>query len=99
MIQGDVRVLEKNMRTTRRPELRPLYQRALARARSRLELARARQLLDDQPDAVPAAVWRAWCHYPRQLKWLIRYGMAVWPKCLGGAACARYVHRKIVQKY
>ena len=95
----DVRVLEKNLRTTQRPELRPLYKRSLAIARLKLELARARRLIETQPDAVPAAIWRAWRLHPRQLKWLMRFALLSWPKILGGRVTERIVHRKLIQKW
>ena len=97
--EGDVRVLEKNLCATQRPDLRPLYERSFAFARGRLELARARQLLKSQPQAVPDAIWRAWRLYPRRLKWLMWFALVAWPKFLGGAASARIVHRKLIQKY
>jgi hypothetical protein len=97
--EGDVRVLKKNLCATQRPDLRPLYERSFAFARGRLELARARQLLDSQPQAVPAAIWRAWRLCPRRLKWLMWFALVAWPKFLGGAASARIVHRKLIQKY
>jgi len=99
MAENDVRVLERNFRATQRPELRPHYQRSLAFASGRLELARARRLLNAQPDAVPAAVWRAWRFYPRRLKWLMWYGLVAWPKLLGGCATARVIHRKLIRKW
>ena len=99
MAQGDVSVLEKNLRATQCPELRPLYRRSLAFARAKLELARARQLLDASPDAVSAAVWRAWRLYPRRLKWLMWFALVSWPEPLGGRATARIVHRKLIQKF
>ena len=98
-VEANVRVLEKNFRTTRRPGLRPLYKRSLAIARLKLELARARQLIETRPDAVPAAIWRAWRLYPRQLKWLMRFVLLSWPKILGGRMTERIVHRKLIQKF
>ena len=99
MAKGDVAVLKKNLHATRRPDLRPLYERSLAHARGRLELARARQLLDSQPEAVPRAIWQAWRQQPRRLKWLMWFALAAWPDFLGGAAGARIVHRKLIQKF
>jgi glycosyltransferase involved in cell wall biosynthesis len=98
MAEGDVRVLEKNLRTTRRPELRPLYKRSLAIARSKLELVRARQFIETQPDAMPAAVRRTWRLHPRQFKWLMRFVLLTWPKPLGGRVTERIVHRKLIQE-
>jgi glycosyltransferase involved in cell wall biosynthesis len=99
MAEANVRVLEKNLHATQRPELRPLYERSLALARLKLELARARRLIETQPDAVPAAVWRAWRLYPLQLKWLIRFALLSWPKILGGRVTECIVHRKLIQKW
>ena len=99
MAEAQVRVLQKNLRTTQRPELRPLYQRSLNLARSRLELVRARQMLDTSPEKTPAAIWRAWRLSPRQIKWLMRYFLVAWPKFLGGRATERIVHRKLMQKF
>jgi glycosyltransferase involved in cell wall biosynthesis len=98
-IEGNVRVLQKNFQTTRRPELRPLYEHSLAFARAQFELGRARQFIESRPDAVPAAIWRAWRIYPRKLKWLMWFALVAWPKFLGGNATARIVHRKLVQKW
>jgi glycosyltransferase involved in cell wall biosynthesis len=95
----DVRILERNLQATRRPELRPLYARALAAARTKLEFVRARSLISSQPEVVPAAIWRAWRLNPRRVKWLMWLVLAVWPKCLGGRATAGIVHRKILRKW
>lgn len=99
MAEGIVRVLEKNLRATQYPELQPWYQRSLAFARGKLELARVRQILNISPQAVPAAVWRAWRLYPRRLKWLMWFALATWPEFLGGRVTARIVHRKILRKW
>jgi glycosyltransferase involved in cell wall biosynthesis len=99
MAENDVRVLKKNLLATRRPELRPLYRQSLNFARGKLELARARPLVETAPDFVPAAVWRAWRFHPQRLKWLMWYLLAAWPKFLGGNKTARIVHRKLVQKF
>jgi hypothetical protein len=99
MADSNVRVLKKNLRATQRPDLRPLYERSFAFARGRLELVRARQLLDSQPEAVPAAIWHAWRQHPRRLKWLMWFALVAWPKFLGGAASARVIHRKLIQKF
>ena len=72
---------------------------AIARSRSKLELARARQWLDSSPEKVPAAIWRAWRCHPRQVKWLLRYLLVVWPVFLGGHVTAGVVHRKIRSKW
>ena len=99
MAESNVRVLEKNLHATQRPELRPLYRRSLAFARSRLELTRARQLIAVQPATVPAAIWRAWRLQPRRVEWLLWFALVVWPKYLGGRATARMVHRKLIRKW
>ncbi len=99
MNHGDLAVLEKNSRATRRAELRPAYARALRLARGKLELAQARQLLPATPSRVPAAIWRAWRHEPRRWKWLMWYGLTRWPKFLGGRALAGIVHRKLIEKF
>jgi glycosyltransferase involved in cell wall biosynthesis len=99
MAEGGVCVLEKNLCATQHPELRPIYRHSLAFARGNLELARARQLLESQPEAVPAAIWHAWRQHPRRLKWLMWFALVAWPKVLGGAAGARVIHRKLIQKF
>jgi hypothetical protein len=67
--------------------------------RVQLELACARLLIKTQPNAVPAAIWRAWRLNPRQLKWLMRFVLLIWPRILGGRATERIVHRKLIQKW
>jgi glycosyltransferase involved in cell wall biosynthesis len=99
MAEHDLLVLEKNLRATRRAELRPLYRQAIRHTHAKLELIHARQLLDTAPGQVPAAIWRAWRYYPRRLKWLMWFGLAAWPRILGGKAVASIVHRKLVQKF
>jgi hypothetical protein len=73
--------------------------RALARARGKWELARARAGLDTNPALVAPALWRAWRLYPRQLKWLLRWVCAVWPRALGGAYTSAHAHRKLREKF
>jgi glycosyltransferase involved in cell wall biosynthesis len=99
MAEGDVPMLEKNLRSTQRPELRPILQRSLNFARAKLELAHARQMLDNAPEEIPAAIWRAWRLQPRRLKWLMWFSLAAWPKFLGGRATAGIVHLKLIQKF
>ena len=99
MATGDVLVLEKNLRATRRAELRPLYRQALSIAQGKLELARARPLIEAQPEKIPAAVWRAWRFHPSRLKWLMWFLLVAWPGFLGGNKTARVVHRKLVEKF
>jgi glycosyltransferase involved in cell wall biosynthesis len=98
ILLGNVRVLEKNLGATQRPELRSLYRRSLGLARARVELARARRLMDSAPDQIPAAIWRAWRAHPTRLMWLVWWALAAWPKLLGGRATARIVHRKLIPK-
>jgi hypothetical protein len=98
--EANVRVLEKNLRATRRAELRPLYQRSLAFARGNVELFRASQLLlKTQPEAVPQTILKAWRVYPRRLKWLMWYVLAAWPEFLGGRITKRIVHNKLRRKF
>jgi glycosyltransferase involved in cell wall biosynthesis len=99
IIESNVRVLEKSARMTRRSELKPLYRRSLALAQSQRELVRARGMIDATPKQIPAALWRAWQFYPRRLRWLLRFMLVTWPKCLGGDATAHIVHRKLAQKF
>jgi glycosyltransferase involved in cell wall biosynthesis len=99
MAEANVRVLEKNLRATQHPELRPLYRRSLGLARAKVEFSRTRRMIDSSPDKIPAAVWRAWRLYPRRLKWLMWFALVSWPNLLGGRAMARIVHRKLIQKF
>jgi teichuronic acid biosynthesis glycosyltransferase TuaG len=99
MAQCDVLVLGKNLAATRRAELRPAYRCSLNFARAKLELARARRLLDATPDEVPAAIWRAWRFYPRRLKWLLWFVLAAWPKFFGGRTTVALVHRILIRKW
>ncbi|HEX4343304.1 MAG TPA: glycosyltransferase, partial [Verrucomicrobiae bacterium] len=64
MAESKIAVLEKNLRQTRHPELRPIYQHALTNLKARLELVRACALIHKQPGQVHSLVWRAWQHYP-----------------------------------
>ena len=98
--ESNVLVLEKNLRATRRAELRPLYRRSLAFARGKVELFRAsKSLHENQPDAVPPAIWKAWRAHPRRLKWLMWYFLAAWPELLGGRMTKRIVHVKLKEKF
>lgn len=78
---------------------RKLALRALAVARGKLELARARQLLETNPDLVAPAIFRAWRLNQSQIKWLLRWGCTRWPRALGGAFTAAYAHRKLREKF
>lgn len=99
LAKGNVHVLEKNLRATQRPDLRPLYRRSLELAKANFELACARRMLDSSSHYVPAAVWRAWRCHPRRLKWFMWFALVSWPEFLGGRATARIVHRKLIQKF
>jgi glycosyltransferase involved in cell wall biosynthesis len=99
MAESELRVIEKNLRASQRPELRSLYRRSLNRVRGRLELVRARQMLDDAPGKIPATIWRAWRFNPRHVKWLMWFVLAVWPKFLGGRVTEKIVHRKLAEKF
>jgi len=99
MVRHNLIVLEKNLRATRRPELRPAYRRAIRYNRAVLELILARQLVDTNPARVPAGLCRAWRHYPYRLKWLLWFALTAWPKTLGGRATAGIVHRKLIRKF
>jgi glycosyltransferase involved in cell wall biosynthesis len=99
MAESELRVVEKNLRASQRPELRSLYRRSLNRVRGRLELVRARQLIDAAPEKVPAAIWHAWRLNQREGKWLLWLALAAWPKFLGGRATEKIVHRKLIEKF
>lgn len=72
---------------------------AISRSRSKLELGRARQWLDNSPEKVPDAIWRAWLTNPREVKWLLRWLLCVWPSVLGGKFTASLVYRKLCEKF
>lgn len=104
--EAGIRVLEKNLRRTRRADLRPLYERSLSQrrknlqaARAKRELTRAYELLATDPEKIPRAVWCAWRLNPRRIKWLARYLLVAWPKILGGDFTARIVHRKLSDRF
>jgi glycosyltransferase involved in cell wall biosynthesis len=99
MAESELLVVEKNSRASQRPELKTPYRRALQRVRGRLELVCARQMLDDAPGKVPAAIWRAWRLNPREVKWLLWFALAAWPKFLGGRVAEKVVHRKLAEKF
>jgi glycosyltransferase involved in cell wall biosynthesis len=92
-------MLEKALTRPQTARRSRLYRRSLQIARSNLELARARRLLDVTPDAVPATVFRAWKHTPFRIRWLFRYLGLLWPVPLGGAYTSTYVHRKLCEKW
>ena len=99
MAESELRVVEKNSRASQRPELKTFYHHALNRVRGRLELVRARQLLESAPEKIPAAIWRAWRLNQREVKWLLWFTLAAWPKFLGGQATRKIVHRKLREKF
>jgi hypothetical protein len=99
MTESIVRVLEKNLKATRRPELRPLYQRSFNLAKGRLELARAVQIENIPPSKMAGVIWRAWRIYPRRTKWLYWFVLLKWPTLLGGDAIEATIHRKLVQNF
>jgi glycosyltransferase involved in cell wall biosynthesis len=72
---------------------------AISKSRGKLELGRARQWLDNSPEKVPDAIWRAWLTNPREIKWLLRWLLCVWPRVLGGKFTASRVHRKLREKF
>ena len=95
-----VRVLEKALsRSAVLAPWRDDVERSLQIARGSLELAKVRPLIETQPDAVPAAIWRAWRHCPRRIKCLLWYFATTWPKALGGRLLAEMIHRKIRRKW
>ena len=73
--------------------------RAISKSRCNLELARARQWLDGSPEKIPATLWQAWRHDPRQFKWLFRWLLASWPHICGGKFTAAHVHRKLRERF
>jgi glycosyltransferase involved in cell wall biosynthesis len=99
MAESELRVVEKNFRASQRPELQVLYRCSLNHVRGRLELVRARQWLDDAPEKIPAAIWRAWRFNPRHVKWLMWFALVAWPKFLGGRVTEKVVHRKLIEKF
>jgi hypothetical protein len=94
-----MRVLEKAFSRSADAPWHHDVERSLQIARGSLEFAKVRPLIETQPDAVPAAIWRAWRHCPRRIKWLLWYFATTWPKVLGGRMFAEIVHRKICRKW
>lgn len=94
-----VRVLEKTLSRSADAPWRHDVERSLQIARGSLELAKVRPLIETQPDAVPAAILRAWRYCPRRIKWLLWYFATTWPKGVGGRVLAEIVHRKIRRKW
>jgi glycosyltransferase involved in cell wall biosynthesis len=94
----NARAIEKNLHSTQRPELIPLYRGSLAEARISHERIRARQLVEADPDVLPPVIWRIFRVHPR-IKWLRWYACLVWPRFLGGEATRQYVHRRIRERW
>ena len=90
-----VRTLEKALARPQPAARLRHYRRAWRIARAQLELMQAQSLVSSAPDAVPAAVLRAWRCYPRRLKWLMRYLALVWPDALGGRWTSAAVRKKL----
>jgi glycosyltransferase involved in cell wall biosynthesis len=95
MAEANVRVLQERLALSQRSDLKKYLQRALARARARLELARVRPLLSDTPEALSPALLRAWIHDRRRLKWLIWYLATRWSSVHGGRLLTWIVRREI----
>lgn len=94
-----VRVLEKALARRQTNDMRRAYRQSLRIARGNLELAKARPLIESAPTMMPAAILRAWRHYPPRVKWLLWYLGVRWPGALGGTFFARAVHDKIRRKW
>jgi len=92
-------VLEKNWKLTKFTSDFQHYRRALQDSRCRLELAKARSLLETHPDGVAPAIFRAWYMNPCKIKWLLRWAGVVWPRVLGGALTSAYAFRKLREKF
>ena len=90
-----VNVLEKALTRPQRAAWRRAYKRSLQIARGNLELVRVRPLIETQPQAVPAAMLRAWRHCPTRLKWLLWYLATLWPN----SPWAGIVYCKIRRKW
>jgi glycosyltransferase involved in cell wall biosynthesis len=95
MQEQKVRVLEKALARPQGVSRRKVYERSLQIARGNLELAKIRPLLEQQPDVVSAAAWRAWRHCPTRMKWLFWYFATLWPH----SRCAGIVYQKIRNKW
>ncbi len=91
----DVRLLEKAATRASEGRWRRCYQRSACKARGKLELARLRATGQPTPEALRAALWRAWRAYPRRLKWLFRCGLAWSPGWLTGARWRNRLHAAI----
>lgn len=94
-----VRVLEKALLRSANAPWRHDVERSLRMARGSLEFAKVRPLVETHPDAVPAAIWRAWRYCPQRVKWLLWYFATKWPRTLGGRGLTEIIHRKIRRKW
>ena len=94
----NAQAIKKRLHATRHADLIPSYRHSLTMLQTYCEMARARLHVESNPDAVPAFVWRAWCHDHRRM-WLRWYLCLVWPKFLGGNLTRRYIHRKIISRW
>ena len=98
MAAANVRMFERRLAAAPR-KWQSRYRRALALARGKAELAGARALIDSAPDAIAPAIWRAWRHDARRLKWLLWYLAVIWPRAAGGAWTAEIVRGKLRRKW
>jgi len=92
-------VLTKNVALTQSPAAKKIYQQALKKFYQKRELTRAKLSLETAPESIPAVLWRAWRLNPREVKWLLRWGLVAWPRALGGAHTAALVHRTLREKF
>jgi glycosyltransferase involved in cell wall biosynthesis len=99
MAQETLAVLEKALARPQKAALRRNYQQAARVARSNLELARARQLIETHPDQLSAAIFRAWQFAPSRFRWLLRYWGLSLPDRLGGESARAHVQRKLREKW
>lgn len=100
MAEGGIHVLKKNLKVTGDRYKVRHFHRALQKVRCHhLELVRGRQVLETDAPTATSALLRAWRKDWRQIKWLLRWLLAVWPHILGGEFTAACVHRKLRQKF
>lgn len=99
MTESAVRVFEKNLRLTKRDDLRPSYQRTLNLMRGRLEILNALHDADSSPAKTAKALWRAWRLFPRRFQWLLCSILLKWPEMLGGGLFRKNMHRKLMGKF
>ena len=99
MAAASVRVIEQAAHRAQSRAARRACHRSLQRARANLVMAQARPLVDQHPQQVSAAIFKAWRSNPRRLKWLVWHLATRCPAWLGGARLANGVHRKIASKW